>query len=625
MRLRSLFLGILSAGLLASGCGSSSDGLSAVSNGPSAASGQPREPQAPPLAARAFDDRLLAAEQTEAFNLLDNDDHNGGKVIRFVATTDQRAQSSSGGLDGAVVGSAGGQATVDEDGNVTYTPPSGTDPYRETFTYTIKNDTGESTATLMAQRTETVYVDNGAAPNGNGSSGKPFDNLQAALDFLGERPGQIRVKARDNSVTGLILPLVRLRSGQAILGQNGDKTPTPVRARFELDSTDCVVSDLHIVSNGGGDPAIRVSGNTVALATTPKVVLRNLLVDGNDGDGIALEQATTTEITNVALLVLNQKSGRGALVIASPLGSVQVSKLRIETNPLAGIVVDSPTALPVLGGDWSVEVLDTQMQSVQNPVTVGAKGGALSMRFSGASFQDVRGPIFAGAIGGNARVDCRFDGIDLKGIGADTTVMDWSYHDTATGTVRVGKTAADISPSSASNTLKFATHDQAQASFLSQGSRFYPNKNQVEIDAWDQSNLKFRLQDYIWEESGRTSVGGYPLSLAAHDLASIDSLILDQTYSSDYTWVGVHVAYSCDVNSLQRVEGLQDGLSYFDPDDNIETLNPYATFSFSGWQRVNGLVRHFDSVSTSVLVGLPGGPQFSYQAVDIGSTGIPTF
>lgn len=203
--------------------------------------------------------------------------------------------------------------------------------------------------------------------------------------------------------------------------------------------------------------------------------------------------------------------------------------------------------------------------------------------------------------------------------------MDWSYHDTATGTVRVGKTTADISPSSASNTLKFATHDQAQASFLSQGSRFYPNKNQVEIDAWDQSNLKFRLQDYIWQESGRTSVGGYPLSLAAHDLASIDSLILDQTYSSDYTWVGVHVAYSCDVNSLQRVEGLQDGLSYFDPDDNIETLNPYATFSFSGWQRVNGLVRHFDSVSTSVLVGLPGGPQFSYQAVDIGSTGIPTF
>lgn len=621
MKSKFLVLNLLVAALLSNGCGSSGVTLDASGS----AGGPLSSEETIQATARAFDDRLLiAGEQEEVFNLLDNDDHNGAKVVSFSRADVTGAATASGGVGEPVVGGAGGKVLINENGALTYTPAPGDAPYLETFRYTIRNEDVESTATLTAQRTETIYVDNGAEPNGDGSSRKPFDSLQSALDALGERPGQIRITARNNSVAGLVLPLVRLRSGQAIIGQNGSSTPTPVRTRFELDSTDCVVSDLHIVGNGGEEPALRVSGNSVALSSTPKVVLRNLLIDGHDGDGISLEQATTTEITNVDLTVLNQRAGRGAVVIATPLGSVQMTQIRIENDPVGGIVVASPLAPPFPGADWSIAMVDTQMQSVRQPLTVKAEAGSLNLSLNRASFSEVQGPLFAAEISGNAQIDSRFEGVNLSGLGNQTAIMDWNYRENSSGTVRFGRNTPDPGSTPAQNSLKIASYDRAQAAFVSQGSRFYPDRNQVSIEAWDNSNLKFRLQDYVWSERGRTESAGYALSLSCHDFASIDSLILDNVFE-DGARLGVDVAYFCEVNAYQNIEGLQADLDYFDFDENLESLNPYASFTFSGFQGADfGVGPRFNSIDLLSMYQLRP-PQISYRAAKTGSTGIPLF
>ena len=122
-------------------------------------------------------------------------------------------------------------------------PPPGNDPVREVFSYTIQNTAGLSKATVAAVKARTLYVNNQAAPNGDGSKGRPFNTLQAALDSAAGLPAHIFVAQGDGTSRNLDPAQINLQGGQAIQGQDGKKPPH-IRSAIRVSSFDCHLESL---------------------------------------------------------------------------------------------------------------------------------------------------------------------------------------------------------------------------------------------------------------------------------------------------------------------------------------------------------------------------------------------
>jgi hypothetical protein len=122
-------------------------------------------PVTPPIAANdAFNALGNATVNQAAAGVLANDTVNGATISVFDA-----------------VGSNGGAIVLNADGSFSYTPVQGF-VGAETFTYTLVNGFGESTATVTMTSTGFGrFVDNTAAPGGDGSQANPFDTLAAAV------------------------------------------------------------------------------------------------------------------------------------------------------------------------------------------------------------------------------------------------------------------------------------------------------------------------------------------------------------------------------------------------------------------------------------------------------------
>lgn len=102
--------------------------------------------------------------QAAATGVLTNDTLNGGSITSFDST-----------------GSQGGTLDLNQDGSFTYTPALNF-VGAETFTYTLGNAGGSSTATITLTSTGLGrFVDNSAADNGAGTQADPFDNLASAV------------------------------------------------------------------------------------------------------------------------------------------------------------------------------------------------------------------------------------------------------------------------------------------------------------------------------------------------------------------------------------------------------------------------------------------------------------
>lgn len=139
----------------------------------------------------------------------------------------------------------GGTVSLDAAGTFTYTPAAGDTAASDSFQYTLTDDgfpaPASDVGTVTIQRFERVwYVDNDAAPGGNGTSGSPFTSL-AALNGAGgagdsDSPNDhIFVHFGDGLATGQAAGLV-LENGQHLLGEhaglsipvdlNGNGSPT---------------------------------------------------------------------------------------------------------------------------------------------------------------------------------------------------------------------------------------------------------------------------------------------------------------------------------------------------------------------------------------------------------------
>lgn len=156
---------------LLAGCGSSSDFVATGVNPPVQLDPEPQPTTGPdPAPPTAVNDTVQALgnatlNQSAANGVLVNDTLNGATVSTFDSTTTR-----------------GGTVVLSSDGSFIYTPPfgfTGTD----TFTYTLQNVDGASTATVTLDiPNQGFFVNNQVMPGGNGSQATPFDDIADALN-----------------------------------------------------------------------------------------------------------------------------------------------------------------------------------------------------------------------------------------------------------------------------------------------------------------------------------------------------------------------------------------------------------------------------------------------------------
>lgn len=189
----------LLAAALVSGCGDSENFVFTTSN-PVLPVIPVNPGQAPVAQNDAFSALGDATLNQAASGVLANDTLNGGEITAFDATASQ-----------------GGSIELSADGSFTYTPVTGF-VGAETFTYTISNAAGDSTATVTLTSTGFGrFVDNTVGPGGTGTQADPFNNLADALAVA--QSGDTIFVATGNGTSTLLTGPIVLPQGVDLIGQ----------------------------------------------------------------------------------------------------------------------------------------------------------------------------------------------------------------------------------------------------------------------------------------------------------------------------------------------------------------------------------------------------------------------
>jgi Bacterial Ig domain/Right handed beta helix region len=205
----------------------------------------------------------------DAFNALGNATVN--EAAAGVLANDQVNGAVIAGFD--AVGSNGGTIALNGDGSFTYTPVLGF-VGAETFNYTLTNAEGTSTATVTMTSTGLgQFVDNTAAPGGNGSQAAPFDTLAAAI--LAANAGDTIFVARGNGTSTGLTGAINLPAGVDLVGEG---------TGLILAQTIVPPGQAPVVPG----PINCFGDNTV----------KGLNIDGSATDGIVLNGVSDVTVTN---------------------------------------------------------------------------------------------------------------------------------------------------------------------------------------------------------------------------------------------------------------------------------------------------------------------------------------
>ena len=113
----------------------------------------------------------------------------------------------------------GGSVTIDSDGSFTFHPDDG--DTTDSFSYTVSDGTATDTGTVTINMADEVwYVDNSAAPGGDGTSDTPFDTL-AEADTASGAGDTVFVFDGNNTNVGLNAGIT-LADNQRLLGERAD-------------------------------------------------------------------------------------------------------------------------------------------------------------------------------------------------------------------------------------------------------------------------------------------------------------------------------------------------------------------------------------------------------------------
>jgi len=237
----------LTAAVFLSGCGSDLDQFVATNT---------TNIIAPVAVNDAFNALGNATVNQAAAGVLANDAINGGSISSYDA-----------------VGNQGGTIVLNADGSFAYTPVFGF-VGQETFAYTLSNNAGSSTATVTMTSTGSgFFVDNTAAPGGDGSQASPFNTLAAAV--------------------------AAANSGDTIYVARGDGNNTGIPGGFTLPA------GVKLIGEGTGlilAQTIEPAG-TAPIISGPIVcegdnVIQGFTIDGSTNEGVIIDTVSNVTVAN---------------------------------------------------------------------------------------------------------------------------------------------------------------------------------------------------------------------------------------------------------------------------------------------------------------------------------------
>jgi len=261
---------------------------------------------------------------------------------------------------GTITTAQGGSVTLATNGTFTYQPAVGFRGASDSFNYQVDTSEGTSataTATIHFSTTHVWYVDNNAAPGGDGSSATPFTSLAAASGHA-LSGDEIFVFDSGTAYAGGVV----LGASQTLVGQSVGLM---------------VGSDNLVAASGGAGPVIASSsGADVTLGDNDTVT--GVTVTNNGGVGISASNLSTFTV--------------GPTVSVTSTGGVGISATGVNTftvGPSVTIANTGGDGLDVSGGGGTASV------SAQINVTAsgGVSGNSVAIEGRTSGTLTLSGPI----------------------------------------------------------------------------------------------------------------------------------------------------------------------------------------------------------------------------------------
>jgi len=238
----------------------------------------------------------------DAFTVLGN-----GQITGSVTVNDT--------VNGATVtqfqnpGTAGGAVTLTSAGALTYTPPAGQSNIVDTFTYTLGNSGGSSTATVTVTIGARGFFVKNDGPNGTGSQTSPFNTLaNGVAAAAGVNGAAIRVFRGDGTSTGLNTGAT-LSGNQTLQGQDPANPPL-LTGPITLTQN----NTLSALNFQGTVPAV-VNGTNAVNGTVSSV---NITTTGNKavflGNATGTWNIQNSRFANANFGALDGSSSTGTLI-----------------------------------------------------------------------------------------------------------------------------------------------------------------------------------------------------------------------------------------------------------------------------------------------------------------------
>ena len=320
-------------------------------------------------------------------------------------------------LNGATVtafqnpGTAGGTVAISAAGTLTYTPPTNGANLVDTFTYTIGNAAGSSTATVTVNvGAKGLFVKNDVPVSGSGSQASPFKTLAEAVTAAVNNGDQIVLFRGDGTNTGLNTGFT-LKPNQGISSLD-PASPANITGPVNITNGN-TIKDLRIIGTVGS----AVNGTNSVGGS-----LSGVLIDGASIRGVSLTNSTgifsvtNSTIRNTASHGIVASSDTGSLVWAvtgSTFTNVTGQDVFSNTTATAAqnvTVVNSNST----GGALQFIFVDANtsgsvgLNMTNNTVT----GGGTKVR--GLSVATASTASFLGLIKGNTITGCSDAGIQIN-------------------------------------------------------------------------------------------------------------------------------------------------------------------------------------------------------------------
>ncbi|MGE0496000.1 MAG: Ig-like domain-containing protein [Vulcanimicrobiota bacterium] len=268
----------------------------------------------------------------------------------------------------------GGTVQVNTDGSFNYTPLAGFQG-ADTFTYTITNGGGQSTATVTVNVAGTVrFVDNTAAPGGNGGLNSRFDSLAVAL--LASGPGDTIFIFRGDGTNNKYAGPVNLQNGQRLIGEGSG-----LLLRTDVLAQTVIPQGAFPVLTG---PVTMADGCTV----------QGLRIENSPGDAVTASGSDGGSILDCQLV----NSGDNGIDIDPIFGNWFIERNLINlTGPLGqGILATTRSTLPA-GSEARLVIAENTITNCtgeaialagegNNSFTIQARDNMMSGNFVGATF-----------------------------------------------------------------------------------------------------------------------------------------------------------------------------------------------------------------------------------------------